>query len=489
MEFNKQTVCELADLIQKKEAGVYEITQSFLNITNTIDNELECFISVLPDQSLKRAEIVQEQINNGNINSLLAGIPFALKDNICTKDILTTCGSKMLYNFVPPYNSYVAQKLDDAGGILTGKLNLDEFAMGGSTENSYYITTKNPWDPQRVPGGSSGGSAAAVSSRQVPFALGSDTGGSIRQPASFCGVVGLKPTYGALSRYGLVAFASSLDQIGPITRNVKDCAAVMNVVAGYDSMDSTSADVEHPDYLSFIGKDIKGMKIGVPKEYFADGVNGEVKESVKKALAKIEELGAVCEEFSLPITEYAIPAYYLISSAEASSNLARYDGIKYGFRAEGCTDLIDLYTKTRSLGFGSEVKRRIMLGTYALSSGYYDAYYKKALKVRTLIMDEFDKAFSKYDLIAGPTAPTTAYKIGEKTDNPLEMYLGDIFTVSVNIAGLPAISVPCGLDSKNLPVGLQLIGKPFSEGIIMQAAYAYEQSSGFSKMNPPILDK
>ncbi len=487
MEIHELSIKDLSEGLKNKCMSVREVVQAYLERIAELDEKIGCFISVLTEYAVKRAEDVQIKLDKGDYSSPLAGIPYALKDNICTKGILTTCASKMLYNFKPPYDAFVEEKLKAAGGVLAGKLNMDEFAMGGSTENSYFKITKNPWDLQRVPGGSSGGSAAAVSSGLIPFALGSDTGGSIRQPAAFCGVVGLKPTYGTVSRYGLVAFASSLDQIGPLARNVRDAACVMNIISGYDAKDSTSADADYPDYASCIGKNIKGMKIGVPKEYLAEGVNMEVRNSVKRAITEMEKLGAYCEEFSLPVTEYAIPAYYLLSSAEASSNLARYDGVKYGFRAENSRDLAELYTKTRSQGFGREVKRRIMLGTYALSSGYYDAYYKKALKTRSLIMNEFDRAFERFDLIAGPTAPTTAYRIGEKADNPIEMYLGDVFTVSVNIAGLPAVSLPCGLDSRKLPIGLQLIGRPFSECTILQAAYAYEQSSGFTGMKPPIF--
>ncbi|MCX7841577.1 MAG: Asp-tRNA(Asn)/Glu-tRNA(Gln) amidotransferase subunit GatA, partial [Clostridia bacterium] len=367
-----------------------------------------------------------------------------------------------------------------------GKLNMDEFAMGSSTENSYFKKTKNPWDLERVPGGSSGGAASCVAAGQAVFALGSDTGGSIRQPASFCGVVGLKPTYGAVSRFGLVAYASSLDQIGPLTKDVTDCALVLNAISGHDPMDSTSADIAHPDYTKSLVNDIKGMKIGYPREYLGEGINDEVKKAVLNAIDTLRKLGAECEEFSLPITEYAIPAYYLIACAEASSNLARYDGIKYGYRAEKFTDLLDLYKQSRSEGFGAEVKRRIMLGTYALSSGYYDAYYKKALQVRTLIKDGFNQAFEKYDLIVGPTAPTTAFKIGEKTNNPLEMYLEDIYTVSVNIAGLPGLVIPCGMDSKGLPIGLQLIGKHFDESTLLKVGYTFEQNTDYHRMRPNI---
>lgn len=484
MELYELTAHEMSDLLKNKKVSSVELTKSILNRIEKTDSKLGCYITVLKDEAMERAADVQSRIDKGEIRSPLAGIPMAIKDNMCTEGVLTTCASKMLNNFKPPYCATVAKKLSDADTVLLGKLNMDEFAMGGSTESSYFKQTKNPWDLDRVPGGSSGGSAAAVASGEAVFTLGSDTGGSIRQPAAFCGTVGIKPTYGAVSRYGLVAFASSLDQIGPLTKDVTDCALVLNAITGHDSMDSTSANVDYPDYTKALVNDVKGMKIGIPKEYIGEGINPEVRKTVLDAIENLKKLGAECEEFSMPVTEYAIPAYYLIACAEASSNLARYDGIKYGYRAEKFTDLLDLYKQTRSEGFGAEVKRRIMLGTYALSSGYYDAYYNKALQVRTLIMKGFDEAFSKYDLVIGPTTPTTAFKIGEKTDNPLEMYLGDIYTVSVNIAGLPGLVVPCGFDSKNLPVGLQLIGKPFAESTLLRVAYTYEQNTEFHKKKP-----
>lgn len=486
MEFYKLTAHELSDMLRRKEVSAVELTQAMLDRIDKVEPEIGSYVTVCGEQALKQAEEVQSMIDKGEAKSPLAGIPMALKDNLCTEGTLTTCASRMLHNFVPPYSATAALKLRADGTILLGKLNMDEFAMGGSTEHSYFKQTKNPWDTERVPGGSSGGSAASVASGEAVFSLGSDTGGSIRQPASFCGVVGLKPTYGAVSRFGLVAFASSLDQIGPLTRDVTDCALVLNSIAGYDPMDSTSANVSYPEYTKALVNDVKGIKIGIPKEYIGEGIDAEVKKSVLDAAEVLRQLGAEVEEFSLPITEYAIPAYYIISSAEASSNLARYDGIKYGYRAEKFTDLIDLYRQSRSEGFGPEVKRRIMLGTYALSSGYYDAYYKKALQVRTLIMDSFNRAFEKYDLVLGPTAPTTAYKIGEKSNDPLQMYLGDIYTVSVNIAGLPGLVVPCGFDSKNLPIGLQLIGKPFDESMLLRVGYTYEQNTGWHKMRPQI---
>jgi len=481
VELYELTVHQLSDLIKEKKVSAVEITKSYLDRIEKIDSKVGSYLSVLGEDAVKRATEVQEKIDKGEAKSPLSGIPVALKDNICTEGIKTTCASKMLHNFIPPYNATVSKKLLDDDAVIIGKLNMDEFAMGGSTENSYFKSARNPWDLERVPGGSSGGSAAAVAANLTAFALGSDTGGSIRQPASFCGVVGMKPTYGAVSRFGLVAFASSLDQIGPLTKDVTDCAIVLNCITGHDPMDSTSANVEYPDYTKALVNDVKGLKIGIPKEYMGEGLNPEVRKAVLDAVEVLKKLGAQCEEFSLPLTEYAIPAYYLISSAEASSNLARYDGIKYGYRAEKFTDLLELYKQSRSEGFGTEVKRRIMLGTYALSSGYYDAYYKKALQVRTLIKQGFDEAFEKYDVILGPTAPTTAYKLGEKVNNPLEMYLGDIYTVSVNIAGLPGLVVPCGFDGNGLPIGLQLIGKAFDESTLLRVGFTFEQNTDYNK--------
>lgn len=486
MKLYEMTAHELSDMLHNRKLGVVELTQAYLNRIDEIDSKVGSYITVSRNEALKQAEKLQAEFDSGACLPPLAGIPAAIKDNMCTEGIPTTCASKILSDFVPPYNATVVEKLYKQKTVLLGKLNMDEFAMGGSTENSYFKQTKNPWNTDRVPGGSSGGAAASVAGGEAVFALGSDTGGSIRQPAAFCGVVGMKPTYGAVSRYGLVAFASSLDQIGPLTRDVTDCALVLNAITGHDCMDSTSAPVEHPDYTKALINDVKGMKIGIPKEYISAGINGEVKKAVLEAAEVFRRLGAICEECSLPITEYAIPAYYLVSSAEASSNLARYDGIKYGFRAEKYTDLLDLYKQTRSEGFGPEVKRRIMLGTYALSSGYYDAYYKKALQVRTLIRKSFDDAFTKFDLVLGPTTPTTAYKIGEKVDDPLAMYLGDIYTVSANIAGLPALDLPCGFDNDGMPVGLQLIGKPFDESLLLKAGYTFEQNTLFHLRRPVI---
>lgn len=482
MDLYRLTAHELRDMLDKKEVSAVDVTNSYLDRIARVESKIDAYITICRDRAVERAKEVQKKLDKGEATSKLAGIPMALKDNMCTKGILTTCASRMLHNFIPPYNSTVAEKLFKEDTVLLGKLNMDEFAMGSSNENSWFKQTKNPWDTERVPGGSSGGSAASVAADEAVFALGSDTGGSIRLPAAFCGVVGMKPTYGAVSRFGLVAFASSLDQIGPLTKDVTDCAYVLNAIAGHDSRDSTSADVEYPDYTKALVNNVKGLKIGLPKEYYGEGISHEVRDAVLKAVETLKALGADYEEFSLPITDYALPAYYLISSAEASSNLARYDGIKYGYRAEKFTNLLDLYRQTRSEGFGDEVKRRIMIGTYALSSGYYDAYYKKAQQVRTLIKKGFDDAFARYDVIITPTAPATAFKIGEKTADPLEMYLADICTVSVNIAGLPGMAAPCGLDGKRLPIGMQFIGKPFDESTLIRTAYTYEQNSSFKRV-------
>ena len=487
MKLYEMTAHELSALLRAGKLSVVELTQAYLSRIDEVESKVGSYITVSRDEALKHAEKLQSDFSSEKVDlPPLAGIPIAIKDNMCTEGILTTCASRILGNFIPPYNATVVEKLYRQKTVLLGKLNMDEFAMGGSTENSYFKQTRNPWNMERVPGGSSGGAAASVAGGEAVFALGSDTGGSIRQPAAFCGVVGMKPTYGAVSRYGLVAFASSLDQIGPLTRDVTDCALVLNAITGQDQLDSTSAPVKHPDYTKALVNDVKGMKIGVPREYLGEGIHIEVKKSILEAAEVFRRLGANCEECSLPITEYAIPAYYIISSAEASSNLARYDGIKYGYRAEKYTDLLDLYKQTRSEGFGAEVKRRIMLGTYALSSGYYDAYYKKALQVRTLIRKGFDEVFSKYDFVLGPTAPTTAYQIGEKVNDPLAMYLGDIYTVSANIAGLPAFVLPCGFDTAGLPIGLQLIGKPFDEVTLLRAGYTFEQNTGFHLKRPEI---
>lgn len=483
MSLWKKSLTELSNAVKNKEVKPSEILEAFLNRTQQVEPEIKSYVTNLIDKAYEEAKKKDEELSKLDEIPDLFGLPIAIKDNIITKDIRTTCSSRILENFIPPFNATVIEKLNEQGYIITGKTNLDEFAMGSSTENSAFFTTKNPWDYERVPGGSSGGSAAAVGAGIVPAALGSDTGGSIRQPAAFCGVVGLKPTYGRVSRYGLVAFASSLDQIGPITRTVEDAAVLMNVISGWDRRDSTSSKQEVPDFRSYIGKDIKGLKIGVPEEFFVEGLDPQVKEIVENAIKQLEKEGAIIEQVSLPTTRYAIEAYYIIAPSEASSNLARYDGVRYGYRTSDYKDLEEMYSKTRDEGFGAEVKRRIMLGTYSLSSGYYDAYYLKAQKVRTLIYQEFMDVFEKVDLLATPTTPDVAFKIGEKISDPLQMYLSDIFTVSVNMAGVPGISIPCGFKD-GLPVGLQLIGKPFDEGTLLQVAHYYERMNDFYKRFP-----
>ena len=485
MELYELTVHELMDKLNKKEITSEDITKSYVSRINEKEDNIEAFVTVLSEEAENKAKEIDQKIEKGEITNKLAGIPIGIKDNICTKGIKTTCASKMLEDFVSPYNATVMDKINAENLITIGKLNMDEFAMGGSTENSYFKKTKNPWNLSKVPGGSSGGSAAAVASQMVPWALGSDTGGSIRQPASFCGIVGLKPTYGLVSRYGLVAFASSLDQIGPITNDVRDSAILLNIIAGHDEKDSTSVDMPKKDYEKALTGNIKGLKIGVPKEFFGEGINEEVKESLKQAIETYKKLGAEVEEFSLDIAKYALATYYIIACAEASSNLGRFDGIRYTYRAKDFKDLKDLYKKTRSEGFGAEVKRRIILGTYVLSSGYYDAYYKKAQQVRTLVMNEFNKGFEKYDVILTPTSPTVAFGIGEKSNNPLEMYLADICTVSINIAGLPGISIPCGVDKEGMPIGMQLIGNKFQEETILNTAYSFEQEYKFREKYKP----
>ena len=476
MDITKLTVHELKEKLAKKELTVQEITKAYVDKINEKEKDIGAFITTLCDEALEEAKDIQEKIDAGEIKGELAGIPIGIKDNMCTKGIKTTCASKMLENFVSPYDATVVEKLKKQLMIDLGKLNMDEFAMGASTEYSAFHITRNPRNLNTVPGGSSGGSAAAVAANLVPWALGSDTGGSIRQPAAFCGVVGLKPTYGLVSRYGLVAFASSLDQIGPITKDVEDAAILLNVIAGHDERDTTSENREKVDYTKCLKNDVKGLKIGVPREFFGEGINEEVKEKLEAAIEKYKEMGAEVEEFSLDIADYALATYYIIACAEASSNLGRFDGIRYGYRAKNFTDLKEIYRNSRSEGFGDEVKRRIILGTYVLSSGYYDAYYKKAQQVRTLVRKEFDKAFEKYDILLTPTSPTVAFEIGTRSTNPLEMYLADICTVSVNIAGLPGISIPCGEDSEGMPIGMQLIGNRFEEEKILNAAYTYEQA-------------
>lgn len=472
------TATELAEKIKAKEISAIDATKAVLEQIEKCEPMYNCYVTVDKEGALKKAEEVQKKIDAGELAGPLAGVPVAIKDNMCTKGMLTTCSSKILSNFVPTFSSEAVLNLEKAGAIILGKTNMDEFAMGSTTETSAFGETKNPWNPEHVPGGSSGGSAAAVAAKECFYALGSDTGGSIRQPAGYCGVVGMKPTYSTVSRYGLIAYGSSLDQIGPLCKDVRDCAAILEAIASHDTKDSTSVQREDTDFTSALVDDVKGMKIGIPKDYFGAGLDPEVKEAVLKAAKVLEEKGAVVEEFDLSLVEYAIPAYYTIAAAEASSNLERFDGIKYGYRTEEYTDLHNMYKKTRSEGFGAEVKRRIMLGSFVLSSGYYDAYYLKALRVKALIKKAFDEAFAKYDVILGPVAPTTAPKLGESLSDPIKMYLGDIYTISVNLAGLPGISLPCGIDSKGLPIGLQLLGDCFKEKNIIQTAYAYEQARG-----------
>jgi len=473
MSLLRESLNSIHSRLANRELTVRDLVDASLARIREVDEQVRAFLTVDEEGARKRAEALDRERMESNPRGLLFGLPAGIKDNICTEGLKTTCASRLLANYEPIYSATVMKKLEQAQAVTIGKMNMDEFAMGSSTENSGFYPTYNPWDLSRVPGGSSGGSAAAVAAGEVYFALGSDTGGSIRQPAAYCGVVGLKPTYGRVSRFGLVAFASSLDQIGPLTKNVEDAAYVLQAIAGHDPMDSTSADVEVPDYLSALTGNVKGLKVAVPKEMMGEGINPGVREKVQQALRVLESLGAVIEEVSLPHSEYAVATYYLLAPAEASSNLARYDGVRYGVRVEA-DSLVEMYKQTRSQGFGSEVKRRIMLGTYSLSSGYYDAYYLKAQKVRTLIKQDFDRVFEQYDVIVGPTAPTTAFKIGEKVDDPLTMYLNDILTIPVNLAGLPAISVPCGL-SDGLPVGLQIIGKAFDESTVLRVAHAYEQ--------------
>ncbi|MBM7646963.1 aspartyl-tRNA(Asn)/glutamyl-tRNA(Gln) amidotransferase subunit A [Scopulibacillus daqui] len=473
MSLFDQGLVRLKDQIHNKDISYTDLVNESYNRISEVDGEIKAFLTLNQEEALREAKALDEK--GASEEAPLYGMPIGIKDNIVTKGLRTTCSSQLLANFEPLHDATVIHKIKDQQGIIIGKLNMDEFAMGSSNENSGFQVTRNPWDLDRVPGGSSGGSAAAVAAGEVPFALGSDTGGSIRQPASFCGVVGMKPTYGRVSRFGLVAFASSLDQIGPITRTVEDNAYLMQAISGHDKYDSTSANVDVPDFSSFLTGDIKGLKIAVPKEYLGEGVDPAIKDSVLTALKQLEALGATWEEVSLPHSKYAVAAYYIIASSEASANLARFDGVRYGVRAEA-DSLLEMYKKTRSEGFGDEVKRRIMLGTFALSSGYYDAYYKKAQQVRTLIKQDFEKVFEKYDIIVGPTTPTPAFKIGEKIDDPLTMYANDILTIPVNLAGVPAISVPCGLVN-GLPAGLQIIGKPFDEGTIYRAAHAYEQAA------------
>ena len=486
MELYNLTIHELHEKLKKKEITSLELTEVFLKRIDAVDGKIKAYITVTKEDAMKQAMEADKRISSGKDITPLTGVPISVKDIFCTKGILTTCASKILNNFVPPYDATVIKKLKEAGAVILGKNNMDEFAMGSSTENSAFFVTKNPWDTERVPGGSSGGSAASVSAGECAGSIGTDTGGSIRQPASCCGVVGLKPTYGRVSRYGMIAFASSLDQAGPMTKDVLDCAIMLNTMAGYDPQDSTSIDAPVPDYTKVLTKDMKGLKIGIPKEYFIKGLDSDVEKAVKEAIEVLKKQGVSVVDISLPHTDYAIAVYYLVATAEASSNLARYDGVKYGSRAKDSKNLMDMYCKTRDEGFGSEVKRRIMLGAYSLSAGYYDAYYKKASQVRTLIKRDFEEAFKKCDVILTPTAPTPAFKIGEKTADPLTMYLSDIFTISCNLAGIPGLSIPCGFTKDNLPIGLQILGKPLDEETVLKTAYAYEQATDWHKKRPKL---
>lgn len=479
MSLMSLTAVELGRKIKEKEVTVEEAVTAALDAIEKREAQVHSFVTVDREGALKRAKEVQAKIDAGELTGPLAGVPVAIKDNMCTKGLLTTCSSKILYNFVPTYTAEAVLNLEKAGAVILGKTNMDEFAMGSTTETSAYGVTKNPWNTGHVPGGSSGGSCAAVAAEECSYALGSDTGGSIRQPSSFCGVTGIKPTYGTVSRYGLIAYGSSLDQIGPIAKDVTDCATILEAIASHDVKDSTSVQREDYDFTSALVDDVRGMKIGIPRDYFGDGLDPEVKVAVLGAAKKLEEKGAIVEEFDLSLVEYAIPAYYVIACAEASSNLARFDGVKYGYRTEQYDGLHNMYKKTRSEGFGAEAKRRIMLGSFVLSSGYYDAYYLKALRTKALIKQAFDKAFEKYDVILGPAAPTTAPKLGASLSDPLKMYLGDIYTISVNLAGLPGITLPCGTDQSGLPIGLQLIGNCFAEKKIIRAAYTYEQTRSY----------
>ena len=474
MSLMNLTAVELGKKIKNKEVTVVEATKAALDAIDAKEEKVNSFVTVDREGALKRAEEVQKLIDEGKLAGPLAGVPVAVKDNMCTEGMLTTCSSKILGNFVPTFTSEAVINLEKAGAVILGKTNMDEFAMGSTTETSAYGETKNPWNLEHVPGGSSGGSCAAVAAEECFYALGSDTGGSIRQPSSFCGVTGIKPTYGTVSRYGLIAYGSSLDQIGPVAKDVTDCATILEVIASHDEKDSTSVKRDDLDFTSALVDDVKGMKIGIPKDYFGEGLDSEIKDAVLNAAKVLEQKGAIVEEFDLSLVEYAIPAYYVIACAEASSNLARFDGVKYGYRTEEYDGLHNMYKKSRSEGFGAEVKRRIMLGSFVLSSGYYDAYYLKALRTKALIKKAFDDAFAKYDVILGPAAPTTAPKLGESLSDPLKMYLGDIYTISVNLAGLPGMSVPVGKDSKGLPIGMQLIGNVFEEKTLIRAAYTYE---------------
>ena len=476
MEIQKLTAVSLGKKIKEKEISVREALDAVFAQIDQTEDRYHAYVTLDKEGAYKLADAVQEKIDKGELTGALAGVPVAIKDNMCTKGLLTTCSSKILENYIPTYTASAVQNLTDAGCVIIGKTNMDEFAMGSTTETSYYGVTRNPHNPDHVPGGSSGGSAAAVALNECFFALGSDTGGSIRQPSAFCGITGMKPTYGTVSRYGLIAYGSSLDQIGPMTKNVTDCAAVLETIASYDKKDSTSMKREEYDFTSALVRDVKGLRIGLPKDYFGDGLDSEVKAAIFKAAETFKRMGAIVEEFDLGLVQYAIPAYYIIASAEASSNLERFDGVKYGYRTKEYGDLHSMYKKTRSEGFGSEVKRRIMLGSFVLSSGYYDAYYLKALKTKALIKQEFDKAFEKYDIILAPAAPTTAPLLGSSLQDPIKMYLSDIYTISANLAGIPGLSIPCGKDKMGLPIGMQLLGGCFQEKTLLRAGFAYEKA-------------
>ena len=477
MNLMSLTAVELGKKIKSGEVRVVDAVNAAFDQIEAVEKDINSYVTVYKkEEVLEKAEHIQKLIDEGQLTGPLAGVPVAIKDNMCTRDKLTTCSSKILGNFYPTYSAEAVINLEKAGAVIIGKTNMDEFAMGSTTETSFYGPTKNPWNKEHVPGGSSGGSCAAVAAEECSYALGSDTGGSIRQPSSFCGVTGIKPTYGTVSRYGLIAYGSSLDQIGPVAKDVTDCATILETIASYDSKDSTSVKRDDYNFTEALVEDVKGLKIGIPKDYFGEGLEPEVKEAILKAVDVLKDKGAIVEEFDLSLVEYAIPAYYVIASAEASSNLSRFDGVKYGYRTEEYNGLHNMYKKTRSEGFGEEVKRRIMLGSFVLSSGYYDAYYLKALRTKALIKKAFDEAFAKYDVIIGPAAPTTAPKLGDSLSDPIKMYLGDIYTISVNLAGLPGISVPCGQDSKGLPIGMQIIGDCFKEKNIIRAAYAFEQA-------------
>ncbi|MDI6689096.1 MAG: Asp-tRNA(Asn)/Glu-tRNA(Gln) amidotransferase subunit GatA [Actinomycetota bacterium] len=481
MELYKLTAHELHKMLKERKISAVELCRSVFSRIGQVEDKIRAYITLTEERALAKAREVDEKIKAGKQLSPLAGIPTAIKDNMCTKGLLTTCASKILQNYIPIYTARAVERLFAQDIVLTGKTNMDEFAMGSSTENSAFFVTRNPWNLETVPGGSSGGSAAAVAAGEAILSLGSDTGGSIRQPAALCGVVGFKPTYGLVSRYGLVAFASSLDQIGPITKDVTDCALLLNYIAGHDPLDSTSLRVKIPDYMKALVNEVKGLKIGVPVELMGEGIQTEVREAIENAIKLLEDLGALCQEVSLPHLDYALSAYYIIAPAEASSNLARFDGVRYGYRTpQKVEDIMEMYFRTRAEGFGSEVKRRIMLGTYALSAGYYEAYYGQAQKVRTLIVNDFNKAFEKFDVLISPTSPTVAFKIGEKYEDPLRMYMSDICTIPVNLAGIPAISIPCG-QADGLPVGLQIMGKPLDEETILRVAYTFERNFGYEE--------